>query len=429
MLYIYVKKITDRCLYTFDFVLSNQGIAHRLTNDRSFFEQAKGKKFNYSTEHIANVAHLSPASLLFEDEMIAHTVSYSHYLDEPCLAFNGITDPLAAVFFVLSRMEEYQNPERDHHKRFSVYSSVLFKMNMHDKLVCDRWTKALVNELHRQQIVDKEYVANKLTICPTFDIDIAYAYLQKSGLRQLLSIVKDFITGNTQRRRERKAVLSDKIKDPYDTFSTIAQIAKTHPTLIFWLLGNYNKHDKNIAYSDIRHRSLIRRMAKKCTIGIHPSYFSNTMPSRVQEEVNRLEKILNQQIVHSRQHFLKLHLPTTYQQLLHVGITDDYTMGYASQIGFRAGTLRPFKWFDLSKNQSTELTIHPFAYMDGTLCEYQSLSIAQAQQTIRQLYEEAKLFGGDFYFIWHNSTIGNYRKWNGWQQVLNYTLQLDTQQS
>jgi len=424
MLYIYVKKITDRCLYTCDFMLGNQGIPYRLTDNAIFFEQLRAKKLNYSEEIFVGVEQLLPANLLFESQITPQILTASHFLDEPCLAFDGRVDPLAAVFFVLSRMEEYIVTERDHHKRFEAKNSILFQFNWHEKLVCDRWTKQLVNFLYEKQLVEKKYQALQLSLQPTFDIDNTYAYLQKGGFRQIISTFRNLLRLDKKRLRERPAVLSGKIKDPFDTFVDIQQIAKEHPVHLFWLLGNYARYDTNISHSDLRHRSLIRKMAKKCRVSIHPSYLSNALPGRVKEEVNRLSDILQIPIKHSRQHFLKLDIPTTYHRLLHVGITDDYTMGYASHAGFRAGTLQAFKWFDLSKNQLTELTIHSFAYMDGTLLEYQKMSPHQAQQKIQALYDEARLFGGDFYFIWHNSTIGEYGIWKGWRKVLDFTLNL-----
>jgi hypothetical protein len=119
-----------------------------------------------------------------------------------------------------------------------------------------------------------------------------------------------------------------------------------------------------------------------------------------------------------------LKFPTTYQTLIGQEITDDYTMGFADITGFRAGTARSFQWFDLTKNEQTNLTIHPFAFMDGTLNEYLNLTPEEAKNKIDSLYQEVKEFGGEFSFIWHNETIGDYGTWNGWSDVFDHSISL-----
>ncbi|MFZ9586930.1 MAG: hypothetical protein ACO29U_04960, partial [Crocinitomicaceae bacterium] len=139
----------------------------------------------------------------------------------------------------------------------------------------------------------------------------------------------------------------------------------------------------------------------------------------------RLNLITQKPVTKNRQHFLVLNLPTTYQSLIHQNITDDYSMGYADIAGFRAGTARSFPWFDLEKNDITNLIIHPFSYMDGTLKEYLNLEPHEAKLKIAELFKEVCLHGGQFSYIWHNETIGDYAHWNGWKDVFTYTFNLN----
>jgi len=193
---------------------------------------------------------------------------------------------------------------------------------------------------------------------------------------------------------------------------------------MFWLLGNYATYDKNLSWKNKTLRKLIRRCQQFAKIGIHPSYASNNRTHRVNEEVGRLSKLIDESIFASRQHFLKLSFPDTYKSLIKSNIQSDYTMGYADNVGFRAGTSRSFFWFDLKHNETTTFQVVPFAYMDGTLNEYLKLTPHDAKHVISSLYEEISRFGGDFIFIWHNETLNNQGKWEGWKEVFNYSINL-----
>ncbi len=426
MIEIFVEQIASRAIYTFDFVLKDNGIDYVFTNDYRTFEKSENKKLNYSERHFDEVLQLIPAALLFEEKLDKQSITKSTFGKEECLAFNQITDPFASIFYVLSRMEEYGDIATDEHDRFPAEKSIQFQFGWLQKMMCERWSHEIIAFLKEHQLTEKTYLSREKKIIPTFDIDNTFAFKLKEGGRKWLSTLKDFSKRDNARLEARKKVLAGELKDPFDTFDLISAIAdKGFDVQLFWLLGDYANFDRNIRFSHPEHQALIRNMGKKCTIGIHPSYKSNTSHESLQKEIGRLAQTLGKGITESRQHFLKLRFPQTYNQLITHQITDDFTMGFASEIGFRAGTSRPFFWFDLQKNVSTNLRIHPFAYMDGTLLEYKHWSIDQAKKEIESLYSEFKQFGGEFIFLWHNETIGDYGKWKGWSEVLYHTLNLN----
>jgi hypothetical protein len=190
------------------------------------------------------------------------------------------------------------------------------------------------------------------------------------------------------------------------------------------LLGDFAKYDRNISHRHPKQRKLIQRLSKKATIGIHPSFKSNSYEFYLHNEIERLEEIINGRVYCCRQHFLVLKMPYTYQTLIGQEIKHDYTMGFADIAGFRMGTARPIKWFDLQKNKVTQLTLHPFAFMDGTLNEYLKLTPELAKEKITELFSEVKNYGGEFSFIWHNETIGDYGIWKGWKDVFEWSVSL-----
>jgi hypothetical protein len=426
MIHLFVEHITQRLIYTLDFVFVERNLTYELHTNENEFLACEGPKLNYSNVAIQGIVQLIPASICFDTELIIYAVEADKFQGEDCLKINGVIDPLASIFYILSRMEEYTSTIEDEHGRFPATNSVLHSFDWLEKVMCDRWAVAFLHFLVHHELIVFRNQKHKVEIRPTFDIDNAYAYRLKSGLRKWMSTAKDVLKGNRLRISERKLVLTGANKDPYDTYDYIISIARRGFNVnMFWLLGDYAKYDKNISYKDKRHQRLIRKMAKETTVGIHPSYKSNSYEFYLLNEKERLEVILNRMVIHSRQHFLKLKIPVTYPSISTMGIEHDFTMGYADLLGFRAGTARPFKWFDLNKNQVSNLTIHPFAYMDGTLNEYMLLDTRTAKEKILKLFKEVEKYGGDFIFIWHNETIGNYGKWEGWKEVLEYSLSLN----
>ena len=172
----------------------------------------------------------------------------------------------------------------------------------------------------------------------TLDIDNAYAYKHKSFVRTAGGFMNDFFRLHLRSFWDRLLVLMRVRKDPYNVFDTIVALSKAHKirTIIFFLIADYTTFDTNVSTSKNTFRLLIKHISDYVKVGLHPSYYTMSDAAMLKKEKLRLEGITNIQTKRSRQHFLRFSLPETYQNLIDLEIEEDYSMGYASHVGFRA---------------------------------------------------------------------------------------------
>jgi len=191
-------------------------------------------------------------------------------------------------------------------------------------------------------------------------------------------------------------------------------------TIFFFLVSEYTTFDKNISSRNSTYRSLIKSIADYCKVGLHPSYFSMNNDLKLKREKKRLEEITNSPVLRSRQHYLRMAMPETYQNLIGLEIKEDYTMGYAQHYGFRASTCTPFYFYDLDYEIQTPLKVFPFAVMDITLKDYLGLSYKKSYEVIINLAKEVAQVNGTFITLFHNETLSNKGKWHRWNRLYNH---------
>lgn len=414
-------------------IKTHWGDEWEMTSDVAAFAQSKDRlRLNLSDKPIEGLPFLPACGLVTTYNNIAPVnvdVCWIH--DLPAAFFYPTNtaadlpfDVWSWLFYLLSRYEEYLPFEADTHGRFAAAQSLAFKHQFLHLPVVDDWIKKL------QNIVQHYYPqwkpeARKPVFLPTYDIDYAYAYLAKGFWRQLASLLRTMAKLDFAALRFQWSVLRGNEKDPYDTFDYITHLSQMRglPARFFWLVGKYGKYDKNCLLSHAGFRKLIYSHAQEQPIGWHPSYRSNDEDlSYARAEKQRLEEAAGIDIRHSRQHFLRLSFPQTYQRLLQLGIRHEYSMGYADALGFRASTALPFVWYDLSAEQETELRIYPFAVMEVTLKNYLHYSPEQAIEKAKPIVENA-LSAGFFSMIWHNNSLCEREGWQGWRSVLEALMQ------
>ena len=413
---IYSDKTSPRLDYVLNLICNDiWKVQWEVTHEIEVFNSSSVGVINYSNENTEKGISITPSSLLFEKGIQNQNIQVSFDEKLP-LFYHG--DILAMIFYMVSRYEEYLPFDTDNHGRFSASQSLAFKNGFLDKPIVDLWANHLKNLILKQFPFIK-FGQNKFKIQPSYDIDIAWAFKNKGFKRQIGGMLKS-LRGQGESLNHRLKILSGKLQDPFDTFDYLDTINNKHAETAkyFILIGDYGEFDKNTSHNNFDFIKLLKKLNEKYQIGIHPSYKSNFDINQLVIEKNRLEEIIEKPITRSRQHYLKLKFPDTYQKLSKIGIKEDYSMGYHDQIGFRAGLTIPFYWYDLSLDVATELKIFPFQIMDVTLKQYLSLSVEEAIAKIRIMKTTTKNVGGELTYLWHNSSFYETEGWKGWNYVL-----------
>lgn len=416
--------------FTFEFIFQKiLGIEFSFTSDQKKFSQSDLPKINYSKSILSSGLFVKAHPLLFEKGISKQEIIEVEYRNHR-LFFQSSNDsflpfdPFACVFYLITRYEEYFPENVDEFERFSDAENILVKLGLHEIPIVDQiayW----IAEIISGQFPKFKFRKRSFQFYTTIDIDNAWAFKNKKPLISFGAILKAIFHGRTDELKQRLIVFLGFRKDPYDTYKYILESYKGLLSRIhfFFLVGDRNQYDKNVSHKNKPFRELIAGISSVCEVGIHPSYDSNNKPWMFEKEKDRLENIIQKPVTQSRQHYLKLRFPNTYQRLLKSGITDDYTMGFARLAGFRAGTCTSYPFFDLTLNRSTDLLIHPFHVMDVTLKNHMHLSAEKAGQLIEKLMSEVKKVDGTFISLWHNESLRDSGQWAGWRRLFDQILE------
>ena len=423
MLLVYVPKITPRNRYVFKTIFKNYiGFEYTLTSELDVFEKHNEAKFSYLARPLAYELHFTADGLL-EQSGISEMVLKAKLIDGTPTIFPVGNETLefdvfSAIFYMLSRYEEYLPHMRDQYDRFMAKDSLAAKEGFLQLAVVDRWVlmlkKVLLDKFPSLTFTRREY-----SYLPTIDIDNAYAHKHKGLLRTIGSVGKSLLKLDFNRFVTQLQVIFGKKSDPFDTYEYQLKLQKQFgfKAIYFILIGDYGLNDKNLPYENRHFKSLIKSISDYAHIGIHPSFGSNKNRSKLGIEIKRLKDIIKMDVKRSRQHFLKLSLPETYRDLLETDIEEDYTMGFASQLGFRAGTCTPYPFYDLDGEVECKLTVYPFHVMEATLKYYLNLEPDVAIAESKKIIDEVKFVEGTFVSLWHNESLSDEEEWKGWRKV------------
>ena len=431
MILVYTHKITPRLRYIFKQLFSRIiNIPVDFTTKIEDFVAYNGVKISYTKVPLGKEFFIQSHELLFQQGIKDVDLSMSSWEGLPCFFKTSDKseipfDVFAASFYLVSRYEEYVPHIKDKHGRFNPEESLAFKNGFLEEPLVDIWALKFL-EVLKTKYPDLEQGKKEYTFISTLDIDNAFAFKHKSVIRNVGGFFKDLYQFKLLNVWYRFAVLTNLKKDPYDVFDKIINYKKelNIDTLFFFLIGDYTTYDTNISLSKTKFKLLIKDMVDYARVGLHPSYYTMKDEVLLKKEKERLEGVINMPVTRSRQHFLRISFPETYQKLIDLEVTEDYTMGYAAYAGFRASTCTPFYFYDLDFEIQTPLKIFPFAVMDTTLNDYLKLTPKQSLGKIRDLKNEVRKVKGTFVTLFHNESLSNYGRWKGWQRVYGSMLKI-----
>lgn len=418
---IVVSQHSPRLTYTLDWIFRQQlGINYELLTTAPSAEPGYTCVLQYGN---GDGRYTIPnTGLLYENDIHGQQIESGLWSGLPVLFYSGGEDTFlpfdlfSAVFYLLSRYEEYLPFTPDKYDRYPATESILFQQQLLERPIIDEWLQLLGQKLGSYGIEPRQ---RQFSFLPTYDIDIAWSYRHKGWKRTLGGYLRDVAAHNFAAVKERTSVLLRHLEDPYDSFDDMDKLhtsAGLKPIYFILAAQENGPYDKHILPSRPPMKQLIGRLAACYETGMHPSYHTSENPEMLREEHAIMERCCGKKIDQSRQHYIRCALPDAYRNLIATGIRKEYSMGYATHLGFRAGTSQPFSWYDLRAEQQTGLQVFPFCFMDTSARFELGLSAAQSFEKLHQLQSTLQHTGGLLITVFHNFSLGTDPGWQGWRE-------------
>lgn len=162
-------------------------------------------------------------------------------------------------------------------------------------------------------------------------------------------------------------------------------------------------------------------------VGLHGSYNSAFARERLSSEKQALEQATGLPVTSVRQHFLHWDARATPRIHSHAGISADSTLGFNRNIGFRAGTSLPFRWFDVQADTSLDLVELPMLAGDVALFRFDALELGLqlAEETLFALIDRIAEVGGVATLVFHPNNLEHGDQEELFRRTIEYGMERD----
>ena len=411
MLLIYTHKITPRFTYIMKQIFSRMlQIEVGFTTRVEDFIKHTGPKITYTKQPLQNEFFVRSHALLYEQGIRNVELNFGKWDDLPCFFPSGDRsnlpfDIFAASFYLLSRYEEYYPHVKDLVGRFPVKESLAHERDFLKSPVVDLWAQKLLVSL-RERFPSLEVRPKTVRHTSVIDVPVSHSFANRGFFRSGLGLMYDLFSLKFKRVSQRLAVLMNFRPDPYDNFTELIRIHRQYrlPAIFFFQFARYSRYDKNISTENNAFLHLIKSVADYDTVALAASFSSFTDIELLKVEKENLAQVINRPVNYVRLRYNRVDVPETYRNLVSAEFTDDFSMGYTHEIGFKAGTCTSFYFYDIPQEVQQPVKIHPFVVHDYALLKYKTEE--EIFREVDRLYEVVKKVNGHFITIFSNELLG-----------------------
>ena len=406
MLLIYVAEISPRLDYVFKHICGRVlGLDFSFTTNLEAFIAHQGAKMSYGKAPLGNEYFVQSHNLLFsqgiEDWDInprpwGNTIGFFALSDSSALPF----DIFAASFYLLSRYEEYLPHVKDSLGRFPHTESLGWKHNFLQQPVVDDWAFLFWESL-LSNFPDLVRKKGSFEVKAIIEAKRPFEFLYRGFLRTAVGYLGDLYKLKFGRIIWRSQVLLGLRKDPYDTFKWIIKLSKSSPTqvVLFFLLGEGYTFRETLKTNRLGYVNLIKYVADYLEIGLILSFHWLSDLTQLMSEKEQLSSHTHREVQSTYNDRQLVKLPEVYRNLIEAGVTRDYSMYYFDQFGFRAGSCRPYLFYDLEYEVKTPLELMPVVGKSLALKDSAGWVI---EQTFNDLFDTVERLGGTFIMVFAN---------------------------
>jgi len=341
-------------------------------------------------------------------------------------------DAFGAVFYLLSRMEEYLTNHGDQHDRFPVEASIAYRNDFLRRPLVNEYAELLRGCLQSIGLRVPEN-QHRYSASVSHDVDIPFASLRFGWRATVRSVVADVIKRRdlhlAMRRASSKCAAADHAleRDPFNSFGFIMDTSES-----FSLRSAFNflaerpagRLDCDYELDDPAILDLLRTITRRGhEIGLHGSYRAYNDAEQFEREACRLRNVLGQigaeaTRLGGRQHYLRWRNPDTWAIWDSQGMAYDSTVGYPDRCGFRAGVCRDYPAFDLANRRRLQLREQPLIAMELAAFRESDNGGEDALDIITSLSNQCRRFAGTFTLLWHNDRLASRKSRDLYSTVL-----------